>query len=194
MCFKKYNLKILKLFKIKINEYLIKRKASVRGQRMHAKLNKGGKKTFKLKFDEVNVFTAKWRIRLDECFDWAPFPTHHQKTELHFILSPFFFPLYGPFRHIKALVSGAATSELLMSLSTASLCAGSLEPFPTYVLNSPSLKHWLFLGCSKLVSLNWGFDDGAASEWLWPAAFIFLHKYLSIFLFAKSLSLSPGSE
>lgn len=105
-----------------------------------------------------------------------------------------FFPLRGPFRHIKALVQGAATSELLMSLSTASLCSGSLEPFPTYVLNSPSLKHWLFLGCGKLLSLNGRFDDGAAGEWMWPAAFIFLHKYLPIFLFAKSLSLSPAQS
>lgn len=137
------------------------------------------------------MFTAKWRIQLDESFDWTSIPTHHQKLSFH----PFnIFSLHGPFRHIKALVQGAATSELLMSLSTASLCSGSLEPFPTYVLNSPSLKHWLFLGCSKLVSLNGGFDDGAASEWMWPAAFIFLHKYLSIFLFAKSLSLSPAQS
>lgn len=40
-------------------------------------------KALKLKFDDENMFIAKWRIQLDESFDWTPFPTHHQKLSFH---------------------------------------------------------------------------------------------------------------
>lgn len=93
-------------------------------------------------------------------------------------------------------------SKLLRSLPP-----GSLEPFPTYVPNSPSLKHWLFLGCAKLVSLNCCFDDlragrrreggggeGRPSGCLWPAALIFFHWYFCWFFFLPRVFLgAPGS-
>lgn len=70
----------------------------------------------------------------------------------------------------------------------------SLEPFPTYVPNSPPLKHWLFLGCAKLVSLNCGFDDWG-SQWMsLTCSFNFLSQifFVDFSLLAKSRSLSPG--
>lgn len=82
------------------------------------------------------------------------------------------------------------TAEVITNSVTLS---ESLEPFPTYVPNRASLKHWLFLGCAKLVSLNRGLMIWG-SQWMpLTCRFNFPSQiFLLIFLFAKSLSLGPG--
>lgn len=82
------------------------------------------------------------------------------------------------------------TAEVITNTAT---FPESLEPFPTYVPNSPSLKHWLSLGCAKLVSLTWGLMIWG-SQWTSPTcSFNFLSQiFLLIFLPANRLSLSPG--
>lgn len=104
--------------------------------------------------------------------------------------SPFYLFSLWSFQKNKC----EATSELLMSLWTASLCSGSLEPFPTCVLN---IHHWII--DYSFATINWFHWTEhlmmlQPAKWLCPAAFIFFHKYLCIFPFAKRLSASHGPE
>lgn len=105
--------------------------------------------------------------------------------------------LFSPLRllhtHQSTCVAKCGHLQTAEVITNSVTFSESLEPFPTYVPNSPSLKHWLFLGCAKLVSLNCGFDDWGSRWMSLTCSFNFLSQiFLLIFLWAKSLSLSPG--
>lgn len=97
----------------------------------------------------------------------------------------FFSPLRLLQTHQSTCVAKCGHLQTAEVITNSVTFSESLEPFPTYVPNSPSLKHWLFLGCAKLVSLNCGFDDWG-SQWMsLTCSFNFLSQ---IFLLIFSLS------
>lgn len=124
-------------------------------------------------------------------------PGHGRQRKLMTPRTELQLQLFSPLRllqtHQSTRVAKWGHLQTAEVISNSVTFSESLEPFPTYVPNSPSLKHWLFLGCAKLVSLNCGFDDWG-SQWMsLTCSFNFLSQiFLLIFLLAKSLSLSPG--
>lgn len=111
---------------------------------------------------------------------------HNHKTELHLLT----YLLCGPFRKTNV----KPPLKCWCHYGLASLCSGSLEPFPTCVLNN---HHWII--DYSFATINWFLWTEHLMmlqpvKWSCPAAFIFFHKCLCIFPFAKRLSASHGPE